>query len=325
MPFDLRLSCVGSAQGEVSAESVMQKGLEHVVYQPSKRDEMSVRLCAAAEGNTMFKVMTPALSGHFDVKPALLVSYVYLKNFLKVQPKFKYRDWVMDSGAFSANSLGIEIKLDDYINTCKELMAKDKTLVEVYALDVIGDWKASLKNVKYMWKHGVEAIPCFHVGEPERELKAMARDYPKIALGGAVGFRRRDEWAKECFSRIWPKKVHGFGFGSERAVMALPWHSVDATSWETGPCRFGKWQMFGDMSIRGSSQDLRSQVIFYLQLEAKARAKWGPAFEAAFKKEPASNGVIRLAEVGSGRLERQQREGSDVKQKTRSRHPKRRA
>lgn len=56
--------------------------------------------------------------------------------------------------------------------------------------------------------------------------------------------------------------------------MALPWHSVDATNWEIGPCKFGRWQTFGAMSVRGSKQNLRAEVEWYLALERRARAKW---------------------------------------------------
>jgi len=252
----------------------------------------------------MYRTASGVLAHCQEMKPALLVSYVYLETFLEAKKGFIYRDWVLDSGAFSAHNSGIEIKLQDYIDTCKRLKEEDPTLTEVYALDVIGNWKQSLKNCEAMWKQGVEAIPCFHVGEPESVLKGIAKDYPKIALGGAVGYRKRDEWAAQCFSRVWPKLIHGFGFGSDKSIMALPWHSVDATSWEVGPCKYGQWKIFGDMSIRGSHQDLRSQVIYFLMLESRARQKWAPLFKKHFPKvsDPA---VVRLAEIGSGRMQRQ--------------------
>ena len=214
--------------------------------------------------------------------PALLISFFYIKNWLKNQERFHYRDWVLDSGAFSAHASGVEIKLQDYIDCCKRLKATDPTLTEIFALDVISDWKASVKNCEEMWRQGVEAIPCYHVGEPEHVLKSLAKDYPKVALGGAVGYRKKDEWAQQCFSRVWPKKLHGFGFGGEKSIMALPWHSVDATNWETGPCKFGRWASMGGQSVnwRGGKQNLRAEVEWYLELERRARQKWAPAMKA---------------------------------------------
>ena len=231
-----------------------------------------------------------------EKEPALLVSFAYLKNWLKNKHRFHYRDWVMDSGAFSAHNAGTEIKLQDYIDTCKRLKESDPTLTEIYALDVISDWKGSIKNCEEMWRQGVEAIPCYHVGEPEHVLKTLARDYPKIALGGAVGYRRKDEWAQQCFARVWPKKIHGFGFGAEKSIMGLPWHSVDATNWEIGPCKFGRWNSMDGQYLnwRGGKQNLRAEVEWYLDLEQRARQKWAGAMKAV---EAEAENTLRLAVV----------------------------
>jgi hypothetical protein len=182
-------------------------------------------------------VLNNALSGDragTKDKPALLVSYVYLKPFLANRDTYQYRDWVMDSGAFSAWNAGKVIHLQDYIDTCKRLLATDPTLVEVYALDVIGDPVASLKNCEEMWRQGVEAIPCFHVGEPWHMLKSMARDYPKIALGGMVGrgAKEKDAFIAGSFGLIWPKQVHGFGLCNEK-LLCMESRGVQAVGTDT--------------------------------------------------------------------------------------------
>jgi len=94
--------------------------------------------------------------------PALLISYAYLKPFLKNRHRYHFRDWVMDSGAFSAANSGKVIALPDYIATCRSLVQTDPTLAEVFALDVIGNPKASAANAAAMWAAGIPAIPCFH-------------------------------------------------------------------------------------------------------------------------------------------------------------------
>ena len=142
------------------------------------------------------------------------------------------------------------------------------------ALDVIGDWKASIANAEKMWAAGVPAIPTYHVGSPWDALHYLGKNFPKIALGGAVGYRKKDAWAQQCFARVWPKKVHGLGFGSARSILMLPWHSTDATNWEVGPCKFGSWRAYGGrMSVRGQSVNLRPEVEYYLELERKAKHK----------------------------------------------------
>lgn len=172
--------------------------------------------------------------------PALLVSFYYLPQFLENKHRYRFRDWVMDSGAFSAHNSGVEIKIEEYTECCKTLLASDPQLTEVYGLDVIGDEEKSLKNVEFMWKHGIPAIPTFHYGSKWSALLHLAKNYPKVAIGGCVGKRDKDKFASQCFARVWPKKIHGFGFGSEKSIMLLPWHSVDATNWEIAPCLAGE-------------------------------------------------------------------------------------
>lgn len=243
--------------------------------------------------------------------PALLVSYYYLEPFLENRAQYRYRDWVMDSGAFSAHNSGVEIELNKYIDKCLELQQSDPTLTEVFSLDVIPkDHKPltvqhaaeqSLKNCEEMWRQGVPAIPTFHRGEEESFLYEMAKLYPKIAIGG-VALLRGDQkrlFCEQVFARVWPKKIHGLGMSSEELVLGLPFHSVDATNWELAPCAFGNWQKFGSMSVRGSNQDLRSQVDFYLNLEAKARVRWAKQMAEleALAPSPAKLGApnVRLA------------------------------
>jgi GTP cyclohydrolase I len=47
--------------------------------------------------------------------PALLVSYAYLDPFLKNQSRYCYRDWVLDSGAFTAHASGKPVDLQAYV------------------------------------------------------------------------------------------------------------------------------------------------------------------------------------------------------------------
>lgn len=249
--------------------------------------------------------------------PALLVSYYYLDGFLKHQPRYRYRDWALDSGAFSAHNSGKTIKLQDYIDTCKRLMDTDPTLSEIFALDVIGDWRATLKNTEEMHRQGVPAIPAVHRGAPEQAIKAAA-EYPKLAIGGVARLKPsvRRKFIEQVFARVWPHAVHGFGINDEATVLAFPWHSVDASSWEFGPCAFGRWKAYGNMSVRGSIQDLTPEINWYLDLEQRARAKWkkqmrqleqGPnsvrfawAGGVGCRNDTFAGPTVRLAEVSTG-------------------------
>lgn len=249
---------------------------------PSPRpwsDGPTVRLSAAIDGaSAVWRRMALGLPED-GARPSLLVAYPYLRGFQRFRDRLFFRDWALDSGAYTAKNAGTEIENGEFLDVAEELLASDPSLVEVFALDVIGDWKASLKNAEAAWERGVPVIPCYHEGEPESVLLGLARDFPKIALGGAVGLnsKRKMVWAAECFARVWPKRIHGFGFGSRAHVVSLPWHSTDATNWALGPLKFGVWQAYGgqSVSIRGqAAQNLRVEVDHYVATEREARRRW---------------------------------------------------
>jgi hypothetical protein len=231
-------------------------------------------------------------SSDFPDGPAILVSYHYMRLFQKHdRSKWAYRHWVMDSGAFSAHNSGVTIDINQYIEDCKRLRGEDVKLKEIFSLDVIGDWKASLQNTKRMWKAGIEVIPCFHFGGPWDVLKGLAADYPKIALGGLVSDKQcrikrnyHYEWVDQCFARIWPKRVHGFGCTGRKLLNAVPFDSADSTNWRIGPVQWGQWETYGThrkVSIRGEQGgNLRSEVEWYLRLERRMRSRWAGAWKA---------------------------------------------
>ena len=214
------------------------------------------------------------------ILPGLLVSFAYLKHFREARDQYPMRDWVLDSGAFTAWTKGKQVDLSEYIDTALELRAEDPLLTEVFALDVIGDHEGSLRNCEEMHRQGVNAIPCFHVDEPEEALIEMAAKYDKIALGGMVGFKSKRAFAEQCFARVFPKKIHGFGVGNSKDILALPWHSVDASNWELGPPKFARWTRFGNLSWRGRTQNLGSEVAHYMRIERLGAQRWGKVLAA---------------------------------------------
>jgi len=216
--------------------------------------------------------------------PSLLCSIIFLKGFLATKHRLRFRNWRLDSGAFSVRAKGSEISLPGYIDMCHELRERDPKLVEIFALDVIGDWRATLKNTEAMWAAGVEAIPTYHFSdENEDVLRALARDYPKIALGGMADLRIKPKlaWSQRCFDLIWPARIHGFGLAEKTTVLALPWDSVDASSWKKGPLRFGNWKTWpgalGHITYgirHGWIPDLNGEVLYYMNLEDRHRHRW---------------------------------------------------
>ncbi len=237
----------------------------------------TLRLAWGGPPNALAKGLAPQKDPTDE--PALLVSYFYYEAFKKQRQKYGFRNWSMDSGAFSANNSGKVIDLSQYIESCKELLANDPQLTEVFALDVIGDWRASMKNTERMWAEGVPAIPVFHANDPWHVLESMKGEFPKISIGGVAGFIRsgpeKEKFYGQCFARVWPCKIHALGLASPHTMLRFPFHSVDACSWEFGPAGFGSWRAFGgSMPIRGGDMNLRPEVDWYMRLERKVQRRW---------------------------------------------------
>lgn len=146
-------------------------------------------------------------------------------------------DLFLDSGAFSAWSRGVEIKIEDYIAFIK----KHRKYLSLYAvLDVIGDPEGTLRNQHIMEEAGLSPMPCFHFGEPIRYLKKYIDEYDYVALGGMAKMGNRPEMIEfldKCFDVICDKKglpqvkIHGFGVTSIQVMKKYPFYSVDSTSW----------------------------------------------------------------------------------------------
>lgn len=171
-------------------------------------------------------------------------SFNFYRRFMRRGNKNNAAPWqgkvslFIDSGAFSAWSKGVQIKLDEYIAFIKENI----DIIDVYAnLDVIGDAQATWKNQEIMEGQGLSPLPCFHYGEDFKWLKFyLDRGHDYIALGGMVPISSAalEPWLNVVFSRhicgedgMPLVKIHGFGLTSLPLMIRYPWYSVDSTSW----------------------------------------------------------------------------------------------
>ena len=206
-----------------------------------------------------------------------LFSYVYIDRIKQLQDRIKYQDWALDSGAFSAMSLGVEICNHEYTEFVRKSFDGDASLTDAFGLDVIGDPAASSKNVEYSWNQNVPVIPTFHYGSDFDELIDIAKNYPKIALGGCARMHKskKTKWAKRCFRVLWQNglmtKVHGLGFDADY-LLSMPFHSVDSTNWVLGPSGFGNWKTF-DRTVQPKALKgaFRREADFQLRTQRKAR------------------------------------------------------
>ncbi len=174
------------------------------------------------------------------------------ENFLESYLLFKNKDYrqfhedrhllgkrlFLDSGAFSAFTRGEKIDIDKYA----EFLKKNEEYITTYAtLDVIGDYKGTEKNTKYLESKGLHPLPTFHSGSPYHVLEKMVNEYEGgyIALGGLVPLSTNRKLMQahldKCFSIIKTRvKVHAFGVNGVWAWLRYPFYSADATSWLMG-------------------------------------------------------------------------------------------
>lgn len=179
-----------------------------------------------------------------DHLPNLLESYHYIHKDRLVQAIRDKGDKVfLDSGAFSAYTLGVDIDLPtycEYIKRNDDIIRYDDGILMASVLDGIGDAQKTLNNQKAMEKQGVRPLPCFHVGEDTKYLDWYVANYDYITLGGMVTCSTKQLviW----LDRMWEHhltdgsgkpllKVHGFGITSIPLMERYPWWSCDSSSW----------------------------------------------------------------------------------------------
>jgi hypothetical protein len=194
-----------------------------------------------------------------------------------------YGRTMLDSGAFSAWQSGSTIALEDLI---KE--AKTDNYDEAVALDVIGDPIASLNNALEMRACLPRVIPVFHYGEPWELLVEYKNQFDgRVGLGGiatGISVPKKIRWLEQAFARAYPARFHGFGVAQKDILMNFPFASADTASWHTGT-RFGHSAAYPDIKLPrkslldntafdGTGYDLRSELFYYLQLQAEVQDRW---------------------------------------------------
>lgn len=173
-----------------------------------------------------------------------LESYHYISRAAVVERiRREGRKVFLDSGAFSAFTMGIEVDLPrycDYIRSNLDIIEHVDGQPLASVLDAIGSAEGTWKNQFAMEQLGVRPLPCYHYGEPEEVLEYYAANYSYITIGGMVPISTQQ--LKLWLDRIWPRylcnadgtaklKVHGFGLTSLPLMMRYPWFSVDSSTW----------------------------------------------------------------------------------------------
>ena len=223
------------------------------------------------------------LQKHYQDGPVnLLASYAIWDQFMKTKPGINIGNLQMDSGAFSAKHSGKVIDINQFIFAAKHSQAK-----EIFSLDEIGNWQKSQQNTLKIWSAGVPVMPVFHIEEPIHYLDWCVKNTPcgKIAIAAKQKSGNRLTWVKQVFQYVWKKyggiKIHGLAMASSKFVEAVPFDSVDASSWATAPGRFGQFCGFTGVQVhlkskmrRGVDSDLWVEVVEHQKREKYSEFIW---------------------------------------------------
>lgn len=165
----------------------------------------------------------------------ILISYVVLRDYAEGRWPDRARltqcqgmDVLVDSGAFSAFRSGRPVTLDEY-----QRFLDGSQPSKYIALDVIGDWRATMDQLRRMEQAGYTPIPVWHAQDPWELLSELVAGYPLVALGGLVPLTptARMHVLRRVFGAH-PHAYHGLGIGSPDWLTAYPWVSADSASWD---------------------------------------------------------------------------------------------
>jgi len=209
----------------------------------------------------------------------LLASYYYVRKWNPDKMGKVIRDkgieWMLDSGAYSAKTLGEEIPLDEYIEFVKR---HEQYLSGGYVtLDAIGSPSESKRNLETMLDAGLHPLPVHVFGDTGERMDELFELSDLVCLGGLKRPGRgpapkqyvlqKMEWANG-------RAVHWLGYTTQSHMTALRPYSVDSSSWQSpvmyGGCYVyqggGHFQRFGiggwvDSVHDGSSQAVWDEIL----------------------------------------------------------------
>lgn len=180
--------------------------------------------------------------------PHILESWHYVgKQTFVDQMRADNAQIFLDSGAFSAHTLGVTLSVRDYcdyIERNMDIIRFEDGNMMASVLDGIGDALATYRNqleMEIRLKHlGVRPLPCFHFEEDARYLDYYVANYEYITLGGMVGATTQQ--LRNWLERVWENhlidgsgrakiKVHGFGITAVPLMEEFDWYSCDSSSW----------------------------------------------------------------------------------------------
>lgn len=179
-----------------------------------------------------------------------LLSYHYFKtiDLDKEIPLYfdePYPRIFLDSGAWSAFTLGSPIDLKEYV----KFITRFSHWFKAYSnLDDLQSPVITKNNQKALEDKGLYPLPVFHTGESLEILEDYVQEYPYVCVGRIIPFTNQPKkiipFLIQCHKIARGRAVlHGFGVTNWKLLKLFPWYSVDSSSWASG-FRYGRVSVF---------------------------------------------------------------------------------
>lgn len=195
-----------------------------------------------------------------------------------------FKNYLLDSGGFSARQHGVEIDVREYAEYLNRYKVKF-----AFNLDVL-DLKQSLRNQDFLIKNtNTYIMPVYHGDEWINKETRDLLDYyiecfPYISLGGMAGKENKKSnlprFLNYVFQRTRDKTmVHGLGMTSIPCLQKYPFFSVDSTSWICVN-RFASSKVYSDKMVkvrlknRTWKDHLEPEARYWIEVQDKMTRLW---------------------------------------------------
>lgn len=203
---------------------------------------------------------------------------------------------LIDSGAFTAYTLGKTITVEEYSRWALEFNRRWRNKVKslyFFNLDVIGSQEKSNYNLHRLEAMGLRPIPIFTFKADISHLIYYLENYEYIGFGGLVGKGSMlvIRWLDYCYKQVNKyyletgilRKTHLLGISKQEILERYPVYSCDSSGW-MACLRFGGGRAIGKAKIPKPSESpealkitlitLRAEVAKYQKLQSDVTKLW---------------------------------------------------
>lgn len=195
----------------------------------------------------------------------MLLSYAYhaKTDIAEVKGAARCGRVMIDSGAFTAHSLGKHISLDEY---AEFLETWEGYYDHAVTLDVVGDPAKSKVNTAKLHARGLPVMPVFTRGESIKEFDAMVKDVGYVCVGGGVGMSTKAVTKRAALLQRRAEDlgggIHALGVGSTRMLRSIRPYSADSSN-IANSLGYGMLYFFDGTNLRNLSVSQRDHLLKY--------------------------------------------------------------